>query len=49
MTNQKNCKVICSKLITFAKKSIIDSHLRAELIVKIANLAENFAPGKKKH
>jgi AP-4 complex subunit epsilon-1 len=49
MTNPKNCKIICKKLTDFAKKSLIDSHLRKELIGKIGFLAEKYAPGKKKY
>lgn len=44
MTNPDNCEVIVKKLLKVAKKSVIDSHLKEELIKRISFLAENFAP-----
>lgn len=44
MTNPNNFEVIVKKLLSVAKKSVIDTHLREELIRRISYLAENFAP-----
>jgi AP-4 complex subunit epsilon-1 len=44
MTNPDNCEVIVKKLLKVAQKSVIDSHLKEELIKRISFLAENYAP-----
>lgn len=47
MTNEDNALVIMKKLLSVAKKTVADSHLRKELVDKIANLAEKFSPDTK--
>lgn len=43
MTNMENVHIIVGKLITFLK-STVDFYLRSELISKISQLAERYAP-----
>lgn len=44
MTNSNNVQVITDKLMVFLKNTSIDSHLKAELVVKVTEVAEKFAP-----
>lgn len=43
MTNPRNMPVIVAKMLERLKKSAPDSHLRAELVIKITTLAEKFS------
>lgn len=43
MTNPRNMPVIVSKMLERLRKSATDSYLRAELVIKIATLAEKFS------
>ena len=43
MTNPRNMPVIVAKMLERLKKSAPDSHLRAELAIKITTLAEKFS------
>lgn len=43
MTNPRNMPVIVSKMLERLKKSAPDSHMRAELVIKITTLAEKFS------
>lgn len=44
MTNAGNAEVIIEKFINILKSSLFDSHLKQEIVSKISELAEKFAP-----
>eukprot|EP00359_Climacostomum_virens_P008216 CAMPEP_0204903846 /NCGR_PEP_ID=MMETSP1397-20131031/4513_1 /ASSEMBLY_ACC=CAM_ASM_000891 /TAXON_ID=49980 /ORGANISM="Climacostomum Climacostomum virens, Strain Stock W-24" /LENGTH=781 /DNA_ID=CAMNT_0052072551 /DNA_START=1123 /DNA_END=3468 /DNA_ORIENTATION=+ len=44
MTNSQNVKVIVDKLMAFLKSTTLDTYLKADLVSKITELAERFAP-----
>lgn len=46
MTNKQNVEPIVEKLLQFLKAAPIESSARKDLVVKINELGENFAPNK---
>jgi AP-4 complex subunit epsilon-1 len=47
MTNKQNVEPIVEKLLTFLKAAPVESSSRKDLVLKINELGEKFAPSKK--